>query len=501
MRRRALLTSLAVGATGLAGCAASTSNDDTTTRSRTNRTTEPTTDETETEGSNEEPPQPEERASVVELETGPRTYAFSSTKMHTDDRARTALWFDRTATADHPARLRGWFENTNEFENTFRIEWIPVVGRTSSRNPEGYAHEARLHFAPTENNALAEMVPEVVRNDDGYWRVTDVGPWMAETVRMDPGERIELEYVLVGERGMPGRPTGTYEFRGDDQTASVSVWDTNSPGPEDESRFAGRSVPAFDSDRTVQWYHDADRTTPAFVRPSTEQLELDGVIDFEMVNHSHEILGCGHWNLHKLVDGTWYHVAPTGHNADCHQLTPGGTEHWSLRAFNDESVPCGHGDHGHDSLTQGFLGDGEYAVVVGYGSPTDASAALFELVGESVTLAPTDGANVERDGSTVTVTTDRYGDDEHPPDATFTLTRIDAAEKRVIAEQVMNSGRFGSGGRGLRNTLAVVKPNVDRVVLRTDEYAFHHDLREVGATSRFTFRGQAYEVTRVEGDE
>jgi hypothetical protein len=318
---------------------------------------------------------------------------------------------------------------------------------------------------------------------------------------MDPGERVDLEYVLVGEPGMPGRPTGTYEFRGDDQTASVSVWDTNSPGPEDESQFAGRSVPAFDSDRTVQWYHDADRTTTAFVRPSTEQLELDGVIDFEMVNHSHETLGCGHWNLYKLVDGEWHHVAPTAHNADCHSLAPGETEDWSLRAFNDEPVPCGHGDHGHGSLTQGFLGGGEYALVAGYGSSTDESAALVELVGGSITLVPTDDANVERDGSTVTVTTDRYGDGEHPSDATFTLTRTDAAEERVIAEQVMNSGRFGNSDRGLRNVLAVVKPDVEKVVLRTDEYAFDHDLREVGATSRFTFRGQAHEITRIEGDE
>lgn len=501
MHRRALLTSLAVGATSLAGCAASTRDNDTTTSSRTDRTTEPITSDTETERSSDEPPRPEERVSVIELETGPRTYAFDPTMMHTDDGARVALWFDRTATADQPARVRGWFENANEFENTFRIKWIPAVGRTHSRNPAGYTHEARLHFAPTENNALAETVPSVVRNDDGYWRVADIGPWMAETVRMDPGERVDLEYVLVGEPGMPGRPTGTYEFRGDDQTASVSVWDTNSPGPEDESRFAGRSVPAFDGDRTVQWYHDADRTTTAFVRPSTERTELDGVIDFEMVNHSHETLRCGHWNLYKLVDGEWYHVAPTGHNDVCHMLGPGGTEHWSLRAFNDESVPCGHDDHGHDSLTQGFLGGGEYAVVAGYGSPTDASGALVELVGESVTLVPTDDASVERDGGTVTVTTDRYGDGEHPPDATFTLTRTDAAEKRVIAEQVMNSGRFGSGGRGLRNVLAVVRSDVDRVVLRTDEHAFGSDLREEGATRRFTFRGQASEITRGEGDE
>lgn len=501
MHRRALLTSLAVGATSLAGCASSAGDEAPTTNRGTSRTTASTTTDTDAESSDDERRRPEGWTSIVELETGPRTYAFRPTTTNTDDGAEVALWFDRTATADHPARLRGWFENGNDFENTFRIEWIPAVGRIHSRTPTGYHHEARLHFAPTENNALAETVPEVTRNDDGYWRVTDVGPWMSETIRMDPGERVDLEYVLVGEPGMPGRPTGTYEFRGDDDTASVSVWDTNNPGPAEESRFAGRSVPEFDGDRTVQWYHDADRATSAFVRPSTERIELDGFVGFEAVNHSHEILQCGHWNLYKLVDGRWFHVAPRGHTSDCRGLAPGGTKEWSLRAFNGEAVPCNHDGHGHGGLTQGFLGGGEYAVVAGYGHPADASAAMIELVGESVELVPTDDATSQRDGDTVTVTTDKYGDGEHPPDAAFTLTRTDSATERVLAEQVMAYGGFGSGNRGFRNALAAMAPDVDRVVLRTDEYDFDYALREEGASRRFRFRGQAYEIARGEVDE
>ena len=99
---------------------------------------------------------------------------------------------------------------------SFDVEWIPAVGRTHGRQPRGYDHEASLHFAPTENNALAETVPEVARDESGYWRVEDVGPWMPDTRRLEAGERVELEYVLVGEPDMPGRPTGTYEFSGRD---------------------------------------------------------------------------------------------------------------------------------------------------------------------------------------------------------------------------------------------------------------------------------------------
>jgi hypothetical protein len=105
----------------------------------------------------------------------------------------------------------------------------------------------------------------------------------------------------------------------------VTVWETDSPGPDpgERSRFAGRSLPAFGGERTVAWYHDADRTTTAFVRPSTERLALDGLVEFEMVNNGRDGLRCGHWNPHELVDGGWFHVAPLVHTADCRVLHRG----------------------------------------------------------------------------------------------------------------------------------------------------------------------------------
>jgi len=488
MQRRALLASLAVGASTVAGCFSgqdSPQSDDTPSDER----------ETDPADPGSQPDDPfDERTRVVELETGPRTYAFDSTGLRTDDGGKVRLQFDRTATPDHPARLHGSLENTNDFENTFRVEWIPAVGRVHSRTPREYTHEARLHLAPTENNDLAETVPEVVRDDSGYWRVEDLGPWVQETVRLAPGERAELESVLVGEPGMPGRPPVTYEFRGRDRTVSVATWNTKAPGPTEESAFQGRSVPPIHQEGSIQWYHEADRATQAFVRTSAEQVELDGLIEFEMVNHSHELLLCGHWNLYKLVDGEWFHVAPTIHTSDCRGLAPGASKTWSLRAFNGEAVGCG--DCGCNSgLTQGYLGGGEYAVVAGYGHPADESGALVELVGDPATLALTDDATADREGDTVTVTTDRDGDDEHPPDATFALTRANTAAQRVVAEQVMASDGFAASGRGLRNLLAAVESDVAQVVLQTNERA----LREpdsAGATKRVRFRGQAYEITR-----
>ncbi|MXR50264.1 hypothetical protein GRX03_01390 [Halovenus sp. WSH3] len=474
MRRRALLTSLAAATAAVAGC--QSTNDDPS------GAAEPGSGQTS-------PPveEPGERTAVIDLETGPRTYALSTTSWHTDDNGRVALWFAQTATPDHPPVVRGLFENRNDFENTFDTQLIAALGDGRGDHPD--RTDAHLRLAPTERNDLAEDVPELERGDDGYWRVTDAGGWMTDRVRLAAGERRGLEFALVGGADVTGRPTGRYEFRGSPDSLRVAVWHTAEPGPVVDSRFAGREPPALEDERTVQWYHEADPTTPAFVRPSAERLELDGRLSVEMVNHSDGTLTCGHWNLYKLVDGQWFHVDPFVHTSDCRSLPPGGRKEWSLRAFNGEAVPCNCGG----GLTRGHLGGGEYAVVAGYGSPTDASAALIELVGEPVTLAPTEDVQVERDGDTVTVTAPPYGDEELPPDATYVLTRAETAERRLVPEQVMRSGDFTGDWYAIRNMLAPVAPDVERVRLRSDGSALA--LRD--GPRRFRFRGQAYEIRQV----
>ena len=505
MRRRALLASVPGALSGLAGCSFSThGSDETTAITPAPRPRQSSSDAddsgTETATDTGDPPRPENPTTVIELETGPRTYALSSAGLHTADRGHVGLWFDRTATGDHPATLRGWLQNGNEFENTFRIELLPGVGQTHSRQPRGSDHESRLHLVPTDNNELADRVPSLGRTDEGYWRVDELGPWMPETYRLAPDEWVRLEYALVGEPGQSGRPTGTYEFRGQSETLSVTVWDTRSPGPETDSRFAGRSLPPLSGDGSVQWFHDAEKTTPAFVRPSAERAELDTQVGFETVNNSHERLQCGHWDLYKLVDDEWFHIAPTVHTADCRVLVPGGRERWGLRSFNGQAVRCNTGDCYCDGLTQGYLGGGEYAVVAGYGHATNESGALVELVGDRTAVTPTDSVSTAREGDTVTVTTSRHGDDERSADAAFSLTRADSASERVIAEQVMASGRFATSESGLRNALPFLTDDVRRVIVETDERAVDSVLGYDANSRRFRFRGQAYDATRGRSD-
>ncbi|WP_135303832.1 hypothetical protein [Haloarcula amylovorans] len=498
MRRRALLTSLAAGVAGVAGCSFGVGETDEV--SSITPADRPTPDSSTTHSpatatnSGGDPPRPETLTRVINLETGPRTYALDSW-IHAPDGGQIALWFDRTATPSHPARLRGWFQNGTDAETTFTLGEIPMVGQIHGRPPAEHDEDDALHLAPTPNNDLARRVPAVVRADSGYWRADEVGPWMVRTARLGPGEWARLEFELVGSPGMRGRPTGTYRFGGD---TSLNVWDSNSPGPSVNSRFAGRSVPTFPSGGQVQWYHEAGPGTAAFVRPSTERLELNGRVDFEMVNHSRETLQCGHWNLYKLVDGEWFYVAPRMHTDDCRGLPPGGTKQWSLWASQGDPIACGD-DCKNGGLSQGYLGGGEYAAVAGYGHPVPQSGALVELRGDPVSVEPTPDAIAQRDGATVTVTTDQFDDGQHPPDGTLTLERTGTATERLIAEQLM-AGTGAGVGRGLRNTLPFLTDETDRVVLRTDAHVVDNVVGYDEQNRRFTVRGEAYVVSRNTGE-
>ncbi|WP_226021962.1 hypothetical protein [Halomicrobium salinisoli] len=501
MRRRALLASLAGGAVALSGCSVLSSRSD----DRSTVTPAPVPDETgdgsAPNGTDTDDPTTDDATPgnewlidptrVVELETGPRTVALHSGSFHTHDAGTVVLAFDRTATADHPARLRGYLENGNDFEHTFHTEEIPGVGAVHA-DPVGRG-DGSLHLVPTEHNDLAETVPDVTRSG-GYWSLEgprDVGPWMAETYRMDPGERALLEYHLVGEPWA----TGAYEFSGDEAVLRAGVWNADSPGPDGDSRFDGRSVPSIGSgedEMTVTWYHEADADTRAFVRPSTERLELNGRAEFEAINHSPEELRCGHWYLHKLVDGEWFFVGPASHTADCRALTPGDRKQWVLRAYGGEAVSSDE----HATHTAGYLGGGTYGVVAGYGLETDNSGALVELVGDSVEVVPTDGASAERDDGAVTVTTEWYDEAEPSERDRLVLTRAEEAGERLIAEVVMRERN-----RALRNALARAADDVDRVVVRTVEHAVDDAVGYDSDRRRFRFRGRAYEARRSAGED
>ncbi|WP_435344816.1 hypothetical protein [Haloarchaeobius sp. HRN-SO-5] len=505
MRRRSLLASLGAGVLTVSGCTTLDSDPGTgRTDSRTDATTTPTATESDPEDDGRDRVQ--SRTSLVDLDTTNRTYALTPTHYRSPDDASVTVQFTSTATADHPATVEATLTNANPFENTFDLSWLPPFGRYASRIPHRFGrryhhsdltYRVGLLFVPTENHDLVDDAPPVERTDDGLWRLASGEPslddWAPETHRLAPDETLHGEYVLVGhpDGAGRGRPPGVYQFRSrDDVGLRLAVWDTDAPGPGTTSRFAGTDVPEFgqprEGDRVyTTWYHDADESTRAYVRPSTERGTLPEQVRFTFVNKSREATRCGHWNLYKLVDDSWYHVGPFTHTTDCRIAVPGEAVTWTLNAYPGEALPTSGG-----AYDVGYLGGGRYAAVAGYGHDSVRSAALVELTGDAVELVPTEGVTSSRSGTTVTVTSPRYEDGERPPSATLTLTRTDAdPERTLVREQVMRR-RF----RGLRNTLPFLDDDVEAVVLRTDEGVGDQVVGYDSDRLTFGLDGQAYRV-------
>jgi hypothetical protein len=506
MKRRALLASLSASLVAVAGCndADTTTDPGSTDEPGDGTPTDQPPGDTPTPGGETPTDTPDDdndglgigAASIVDLETVNRTYALTSLRYRTDDHASVRLKFSATATTEQPATVEATLTNENDFENTFRLDWTPPFGELASDPPHpmgerGTEHTFRssLVFAPTENHDLVEEGADIERDEDGHWRLTgEPLPELPETVRLEPGESVEGEYALVGRVEGEGRPPGVYEFsRAGESPVSVTVWETDAPGPESESRFAGDSVPALPGDSETAWYHDADAGTPTFVRPSVERTDLPASVEFTFVNRSRDSTSCGHWTFYKLQDGEWFSLGPYVQTADCRVVSPGGAKTWTARAATGEMAPC-------DARQFEFLGGGRYAAVAGYGHATPRSGALVEFDAPEVSVVPTDDVTSERSDGTVTATADRWRnapDDEHRSRRHLVLEPTAEAEQRYIPEQVMRQ-RF----RGLRNTLAFVGPDVERVVLRTDDRIVDNVTGYDQGSRSFEFEGQAYTVTK-----
>jgi hypothetical protein len=111
-----------------------------------------------------------------------------------------------------------------------------------------------------------------------------------------------------------------------------------------------------------------------------------------------------------------------------------------------------------------------------------------------VTVVPTDDVTAQRDGDTVTVTSEHWRtapDAEGRSRVSLVLETVGDTDRRLVAEQVMRR-RY----RGYRNTLAFVTSDVARVVLRTDDRTADWTVGYDDGTTRFQYEEQAYRITR-----
>lgn len=400
---------------------------------------------------------------VVDFETAPLTVAVYGGRT-INGRVTATYGISEPATADSPAIVHALVRNRGSFEQTFALRRIPGFWDPPSTRPTD-GDGGSVYLAPTESHDLVETVPEVARDDDGRWRLASNGDreWLPDTATLPPEEAILGAYHLVG--GDPSEPAlevGEYRFLYRGSGLTVSVWRTDSPGPDRPSPFENADVPPLPNAETMAWYHDADGPTAVYLEPSAESVEAPACIEYGLHNHSHDVVSGNpyRWGLHKLVDGEWFRIAPWGYNVPAMRIPPGDSDVSELSLFHGDPIACENG------RGVGHLGGGRYGYSVGFSRDSETHAALIDLAAPGVDPEPDDDLEVERDGSEVVVTTPAWHDEEHPPRAEIAFERTDREpDRRLVAEQL-----FRRPMAGYRNALPFFDAGVERVVLRADRH-------------------------------
>lgn len=489
MQRRALLATIAAGAATLSGCQATPATDTTTTT--TTATTTTTTTDSGPPQTTERAPEPPDTgltgATTAVLETGDRTLSLLPSHRSIQSGIRVQSWLSATATAEHPATITATRRNPTEHQTAVRLQGLGPFAETPFASPDReHGGDAGLYLVPTEDHEFATRVPAVAR-DDAHWYLDErPGDWHPRTLVLDPGEVAVAKLWVVTHYQQPGvLATGRYAF-GYDDPMTIVAWQTSRPGPTEPSRFEDATPPAFGGEMRPKWFHDADAATPVYLQPSTERAETPAAVEFVLHNYTTTSLTGNRydWALFKQVDDEWFHIAPWGIPVPLTPLAPGDTFTWTLHAFPGESVAC------QGARDIGYLGGGRYAFHVGMSPEKGRNrAAMFDLVGPAAEVVPTDAAEASRAGSTVEVSVPVS---EHEGPATLVLERADAADERLIVEQVMRR-RY----RALRNTLAFVDADVTQVRLHTGDQSVDDLVGHDAEERRFRFDGQAYVARRV----
>lgn len=492
MQRRTLLSALGVGAASAAGCAAPLTGSDP------DETTQPTarSGETTADGGDTPPTTADDGAwesRVVDLETGPRTLsamvgsgAYPNVSVDGE--------FVETATPDHPARLQVTVRNDAEYEQVVELDTLHFLSGLPLRGtPEEDDSRSGLRFPPVADHRLASEVPDVERGESGYWRVASTDHyWHPDRVTLAGEETVAGEFWVVGGDSSDGFPTGQY---GREDAPRIVAWNTDSPGPTGESRFADADVPDLPTGET-EWYHDAGPETGVYLQPERERATPPAGLEFTLHRRSRRPTRCGLWDLWKLHEGSWHYVAPHGYwELVCLGVVPGATDTRRLIVTNESPIDMGSEELLDTNQPVGFLGGGQYAYEAGY-RPEEGEgthAALFEIDAPAVTVAARDDTTVERDGDTVTVTTPEWSDESER--AELVVTRADDAGEVILAEQVMRDPREPGSPWALRDALAVFDADAERVVVRAGERGAEDAVGREESSRRFEFRDETYEAT------
>jgi hypothetical protein len=411
---------------------------------------------------------------------------------------------------ESPPRLRTAHVNMSDETKEYELVSLPPY--------EGVAENENgdvMYAVPTEEHDLAESTPEVAR-DEGAWYLEgeqNRGEWLPTTFELAPETGYVGDYFLVSENGELGE--GDYRFgegqeRGPEMLSmTVSAWETGSPGPSEGSRFESGSLPEDTNGQQLSFYHDADKKTEAYLKPSKELVELspqeEAEMEFELTNRSEVISSTADWSwsLRKLVDGDWslvdagqggrvgdYRIVWSGRKMkrrvryshgkpeEDNLISVGGGEfaYMDTEGNGDGSDHDGHAVHTYDATRVfGPMGGGTYAYDPNASFGGVRPAAVFEVEAPPIEVEPPEDASAERDGARVVVT---VGDETG---SAFVVERADMDDAEVVPSEALygveNSLRyavpfFDDGVDGVR--VEADEGTVEDALLSEDERVFEH---------------------------
>lgn len=430
-----------------------------------------------------------EEGSVVEFD-GMVVSSFR-TVFPSESGAVTVVGLTEPATDDSPAILITAVRNENDYDHRFQTRNIPPYDRRPTGRPDGRRANDPLYLVPTDSHEFAEQFPDVTRYDGGWYLDDSVDDWLPETVEIGAEEAVYGEYYIVAPPDTSREPIspGSYRFSGGDRPLEISVWESDAPGPAEDSIFEGVDVPdpleELGSDRETSWYHEADGTTEVYLKPSQEEVEPPAEVEYEMVNRSKEsISGNPHgWGLYKLVEGEWFHVAPGAVPLPASGIPPGDAVESSLSVYHREGTRGG-------GRTAWNVGGGRYAYLVHFGK-SGYNAALLDIDAPELPLEPPEDARVEDRGDVIEVSSGEWREREGPTadENVMRPIRVEVVEDED-AERIITEQTYKRRNEYMRYAIPFFEEGVEEVVAKADASGVRSDFMDGGI--KYVYEGTAY---------
>ena len=273
------------------------------------------------------------------------------------------------------------------------------------------------------------------------------GPNMAVSQRT----RRELLALCGGATGLLAGCFGDPADPGDEESPDREGNDSQSGALFESGQFAA-GCPSYPSTERVLCY-DAigEKSVPGLLEPGARTLAPGSSVDFTLRNDSDAPLRSNFydWQVHKRVDGEWFHVAPLSWPEPLMTVEPGGTHTWTV-TLDDVAVESGNlvprltaerdvalpavGGGTYAFRARGFFADDDFETALAFAATFDIDAPPLELAPTTLIDEP------EFDGETLRASSSRGNPETENPRFVLELERLEPPvinARRMVTEQIV----------------------------------------------------------------